>query len=293
MAGIRLRDKNSATDAKENIEINLEELEEIKEEPMEVDHVSPSSEVVTFEEILLLRLTFEMNESTKYMRSQAYLDRLEEIIPEFDDFRKITYAIADMAEPDLPLIDLEEEKIRPYPKGQIGFSRRAILGEWIKFSLQMNTQDDIIRSNLTTLCFDMIGKINYSYTDYEHLLKHKTQLLNIDEDTGMNQVIKACCENEDLDSGDFEELLERDQNNLDEEQESEQQINIEIRTFQNIGTARSLQEYCKPSALETLALDFDDVCQVAVTVAKILLGDRIGEFQLKTLEAISDIKETL
>lgn len=70
-------------------------------------------------------------------------------------------------------------------------------------------------------------------------------------------------------------------------------MEITIRTFENIGTARSLQEYCKPFAMETLTLDFDDVCQIAVTVAKTLLGDRIDEFQLKIMEAISDIKETI
>jgi hypothetical protein len=45
--------------------------------------------------------------------------------------------------------------------------------------------------------------------------------------------------------------------------------------------------------METLTLDFDDVCQVAVTVTKALLGDRVDEFQLKIMEAISDIKETI
>ena len=45
--------------------------------------------------------------------------------------------------------------------------------------------------------------------------------------------------------------------------------------------------------METLTLDFDDVCQVAVTVSKALLGDRLDEFQLKIMEAISDIKETV
>ena len=70
-------------------------------------------------------------------------------------------------------------------------------------------------------------------------------------------------------------------------------MEITIRNFESIGTARSLQEYCKPFAMETLTLDFDDVCQVAVTVAKTLLGDRIDEFQLKIMEAISDIKETI
>ena len=79
-----------------------------------------------------------------------------------------------MEEPDLPQIDPKAEKISPYPSGQVGFTRRAILGEWIKFSLQMNIQDEIIRKNLTTLCFELIGKIEYSYADYEHLLKKQT-----------------------------------------------------------------------------------------------------------------------
>ena len=136
---------------------------------------------VTFEEILLLRLAFELNKSTKEKRSQYYLDRLEEIVPEYDDYRKITFALADMEEDNLPFIDPKEEKISPYPRGQVGFTRRAILGEWMKFSLQMNIQDEIIRKNLTTLCFELISKIEYSYADYEHLLKKQTQMLKVDD----------------------------------------------------------------------------------------------------------------
>lgn len=45
--------------------------------------------------------------------------------------------------------------------------------------------------------------------------------------------------------------------------------------------------------MEALTLDFDDVCQVAVTVSKTLLGDRLNEFQIQIMEAISDIKETI
>ena len=70
-----------------------------------------------------------------------------------------------------------------------------------------------------------------------------------------------------------------------------QQVEITIRNFQNIRTARSLQEYCKPYSLETLALDFDDVCMVAVSVAKSLIADRVDEFQIKMLETISEIKD--
>lgn len=86
-----------------------------------------------------------------------------------------------------------------------------------------------------------------------------------------------------MDSDVEELLLEQSNQNKtiveDAQQETEQQsLEIIIRNFPNIGTARSLQEYCKPFAMETLTLDFDDVCQVAVTVSKTLLGDRSDEF---------------
>ena len=58
----------------------------------------------------------------------------------------------------------------------------------------MNIQDEIIRKNLTTLCFELISKIEYSYADYEHLLKKKTQLLKGDESTSnyLQTVMTAC-----------------------------------------------------------------------------------------------------
>jgi len=81
---------------------------DLKEENMEVDEqvLGP----ISFEEILLLRLAFELNKSTAFKRSQFYLDRLEEIVPEFDDYRKITFALANMAESDLPFINPKDDK---------------------------------------------------------------------------------------------------------------------------------------------------------------------------------------
>ena len=70
---------------------------------MDIDEDDDTSKgPVTFEETLLLRLTFELNRSTKDKRSQKYLDLIDEIVPEFDDFRKITFALVNMEEPDLP-----------------------------------------------------------------------------------------------------------------------------------------------------------------------------------------------
>ena len=106
---------------------------------MEIDEDVPAvTGPVTFEEVLLLRLTFELNRSNKSLRSPYYLERLLDIVPEFDDYRKITLAIVDMDEENLPEIDYKDEDIKPYPAGQQGFNRRAILGEWIKFCMQLN-----------------------------------------------------------------------------------------------------------------------------------------------------------
>lgn len=59
-------------------------------------------------------------------------------MPEFEDYNAIVDAITKMPELNLPKFDPNEEIDSPYPKGQIGFTRRAILGEWVKFSVQMN-----------------------------------------------------------------------------------------------------------------------------------------------------------
>jgi hypothetical protein len=56
-------------------------------------------------------------------------------VPDFDDYRKILFSIAKMPEPNLPNIKPCDESFDPYPSGQRGFTRRAILGEWVKFSL--------------------------------------------------------------------------------------------------------------------------------------------------------------
>jgi len=59
----------------------------------------------------------------------------------------------------------------------IGFNRRAILGEWVRFSLQLNLEDEVIRNSVVSLIFDMACKIEYSYSDYEYLLGEGKQLI--------------------------------------------------------------------------------------------------------------------
>lgn len=58
-------------------------------------------------------------------------------------------------------------------------------------------------------------------------------------------------------------------------------------------TKRDLHEYCKPFSFEQLVHDSDDVCRIAVIVARKLLDARIDEFSLSMLQAISDVRDPL
>lgn len=68
---------------------------------------------------------------------------------------------------------------------------------------------------------------------------------------------------------------------------------MEIREFRDLNLKRNIQEYCKPFSYESLVMDSDDVCRIAVIVARKLLEARIDEFSLSMLQAISDIRDPL
>lgn len=46
---------------------------------------------------------------------------------------------------------------------------------------------------------------------------------------------------------------------------------------------KDILEYCKPFSFESLVMDSDDVCRIAVIVARKLLDQRIDEFSLSML----------
>ena len=120
-----------------------------------------------------------MTDALRPTRSWEYLDFLDSIVPEFDEYRTILYAIVNLKEQNLPKnAATTESKIKPYPANQIGFTRRAILGEIIKFSLHLNHRDETIRNHLISMIFQLIGKIEYSYSDYEHLLRARKLMIN-------------------------------------------------------------------------------------------------------------------
>jgi hypothetical protein len=58
-----------------------------------------------------------------------------------------------------------------------GFLRRAILGEWVKYSMHLNLQDEVTRSGLVSLIFEIAGNLDYSYSDYDFLLGEGRQLI--------------------------------------------------------------------------------------------------------------------
>lgn len=47
---------------------------------------------------------------------------------------------------------------------------RPALAEWLKFSLQLNIEDETTRLNLTNFLFSFVAEIQHTFADYEHLL---------------------------------------------------------------------------------------------------------------------------
>lgn len=139
-------------------------------QPENVD-MEPEEEV-SFEEVLLMRLVFELNDAIKGTRSPEFTDFLDSIIPAFDEYRKIILAVINLKEHDLPKnAATAESNISPYPQGQVGFTRRAILGELVKFSMHLNHRDEMVRNQIVSLFFQLISDIDHSFNDYEHLMR--------------------------------------------------------------------------------------------------------------------------
>ena len=103
----------------------------------------------------------------------------------------------------------------------IGFNRRAILGEWIRFSLQLNLEDEVIRNSVVSLIFEMASKIEFSYSDYEFLLGEGKQLIT---NKTVNQI-----ENGELENFQLEDFPMNG---------DDQQLEIVIKTFNELPIKR-------------------------------------------------------
>jgi len=247
-----------------------------KKKVKEADVVMEASqEKITFEEVLMLRLVFEISEAIKSTRSTDYSEFLESIVPEFEEYRRMVMAIVTLKEENLPMnASVTENKIKPYPVGQIGFTRRAILGEMIKFSMHLNLRDETVRNNLVSLFFNLISNIDHSFSDYEHLLR--TRKFMITETKQLDKHLQDV----DADISDIEGVDNSVQMDQEEYKQvnQEQEVTFTIRNFLDVDFGRSLQEYCKPYVLEPMTLDYDDVTSVTVSVVRRLLYTRIDDF---------------
>ena len=138
---------------------------------MKIDSEEVMDEI-SFEELMLLRLTYEINKSTRHHRTIEYNEQLDELTPEFEFYKAVFDALLQL-------------KISPKDGTEKNsLESRALLGEWVKFSLQLATREEQTRKSLIRLIFDTIAKVEYSFADYEHLLRSKKQLLSKDKMVG-------------------------------------------------------------------------------------------------------------
>jgi hypothetical protein len=193
-----------------------------------------------FEEVLFLRIAYEFAKMYRADRTEAFLDQMDRITPSYEDYHQVFEYL------------------------QAQTAERMVFGEWVKFSLQLAIEDEVTRRNLVSLMFAYVGQVQHSYNDYVYMLRYQ------------RQVIKDC----DVRSfdGALDEIPDEDQ--PCEDSSNDQVIEIEIKEFRDLNRPRDLQEYCKPFSFESLVTDSDDVCRIAVIVARKLLDARIDEFSL-------------
>jgi hypothetical protein len=122
------------------------------------DTVKPKIEQaeVSFEEMLLFRLTADIGKADRDTRSLEFTEILQSLTPDFEAYRAIFISLCHMREPDQAFC--------------LGFTRRAVLGEWIKFSVHLELQDVVVRSQMVSLIFEMASNLEASFNDYEYLL---------------------------------------------------------------------------------------------------------------------------
>ena len=202
-----------------------------------------------------------------------YRAKIDSIIPSFAEYEKVF---------DLFLNGLDAGS------GLTVGRQRLILSEWLKFSLQLNVDDVTTRSSLTNLLFRFVSETQHSFKDYEHLLARKRQLLDCHGDLK---------DDHDKDE-DMQDELGADDDADSLERQSQEVVNLEIRTFVDIGKQRDTREYLKPHSFEMCVKDSDDASQVAVMIIKKLMGSEEAQlggshFAREMLQIISDVREPL
>ncbi len=143
----KLRDLVPAGD-EDSDDVDDERLhKKVKTEKRESLHVDFDSSF-SYGEVLFIRMAYEYTRITKSDRSNDFKEAMEEQLPDFETYSKIFKII---------LEDCKE---------------RAVLGEWVKFSLQMSIKEELTRRALINLFFNFIGEVKYSFRDYRTVLSN-------------------------------------------------------------------------------------------------------------------------
>jgi hypothetical protein len=144
---------------------------------------------------------------------------MEKILPTFDEYQTIFRYIN-----DLPSSISDN---------------RLTLSEWLKFSYQLDRNDEQVKSSLIGMMINYVQEVQNSFQDYQHLLKGP---FNLDAN---GEVIDAHRDNLDLEMvGD----------------EDDDVLELEILEFKDLGVYKDNCEYMKPFSFEAFTRDSDDVC---------------------------------
>ena len=101
-------------------------------------------EPISFNELYFTRMIYEITFDASDQRLPEFMDKLTDILPDIDQYKAILYAIADMPD-QAQQADRRDSESKSLRKSSNGFERRAILGEWVKLSLQLNIREETIR----------------------------------------------------------------------------------------------------------------------------------------------------
>ena len=112
-----------------------------------------------------MRTMFEFVKINRLSLPGEFLNTLEEIVPDIDNYKSIFNYI---------LNELPPNKVNYFQYN------RQILSEWIKFALQLNVEDEDIKNAIVSLMFDFAGQLQHSFVDYKHLLKGNKLIIDHD-----------------------------------------------------------------------------------------------------------------
>lgn len=172
-----------------------------------------------------MRILFEYSKLSRNQRSDEYINKFDSFDIQFADYFQIFNHFLN----DLP----------PNPSTGKTCENRMILGEWMKFSLQLNYKDETIRNELINLMFSFVGQTFHTYEDYKYLLKGRRFHLGHfgGDDDGRAVVDGDGDEQMDHGEGEVGDSVNGFEQSLDGD---EAYLELEIRPFNNLGVSKDI-----------------------------------------------------